>query len=811
MAARRPLTPQEYGGILRRRWFLILSLGILGPVVGYSGSLAFHSRYTSKSLLLIESQRIPDSYVKSLISEDLNMRVSNIEEHILSRSQLQPIIEHYGLFKEVAGRNSMEALVLMLQKAVEVTPLKPIVRSRDETVPGFEIAVTLDDPRVAQQVCTDIASMFVEADVRQRSQTAQGTTNFLQSQLDEAKRNLDERDVKLAAFKRKYMGMLPDDAQTNLNLLNTLDTQLSAITQALNRAAQDKAYTETILAQQVQAWEITKELKPGSTLNPALEPDPLRKRLADLQNYLANLQAVYTDDYPAVINARAEIEDLKKQISGAPSHATSVSTADADKAKKDSLVEPPQIGQLRAQVHSYDEAIQVNSREQKHLQDQIKQYESRLQLSPVVEQEYKQLTRDYQTALQFYNELLGKRDQSGMATDLERRQEGEQFRVVDPANLPEKPSFPNRLLFALGGLGLGLFLGVGTSIAGAMNDKRLRSELDIEFYLGVSAFALIPSMHTPMNGKRPPKENSKAKLPKGAALSLATSSARPGNSARIASVTDPLSVSAQDMPGTEHVDWESSNVMELRKMLRLRSRETKWTPDPTAMVCFDKEFLSHGGEEFRTLRSRLNIVRERKTLQKLLITSPIAEDGKSFIAANLAEVLLWQGNRHVLLIDGDLRASRLHVSLGTSSVPGLTDYLSGEADEFAILRRGAQQNLFFIPSGKQASNSSELLENGRLRVLLQRMSTVFDWIIVDSPPVGPVHDAKIIGELCDGVLTVVKAGATPFDLAQRACKEFKEKAFLGVVLNQVELDAMYGYGYGYYRQRQTAGTNGAKT
>ena len=809
MPARRPLTPQEYGEILRRRWFLILSLAVLGPLLGYSGSLAFHSRYTSKSLLLIESQRIPDSYVKSLISEDLNMRVSNIEEHILSRSQLQPIIERYSLFKEVAGRQTMEGLVLLLQKAIEVTPLKPIVRSRDETVPGFEIAVTLDDPRVAQQVCTDIASMFVEADIRQRSQTAQGTTNFLQSQLDDAKRHLDEQDVKLAEFKRKYMGMLPDDSQTNLNLLNTLDTQLSAITQALNRAQQDKAYTETILAQQAQAWEITKEFKPGSTLNPALEPDPLRKRLADLQNYLANLQAQYTDDYPAVINTRAEIEDLKKQISGTPSHSTSASTA--DKAKKDSPVEPPQIGQLRAQVHSYEEAIQVNSREQKRLQDEIKRYESRLQLSPVVEQEYKQLTRDYQTALQFYNELLNKRDQSGMATDLERRQEGEQFRVVDPANLPEKPSFPNRLLFALGGLGLGLFLGIGTSIAGAMNDKRLRSELDIQFYLGVNAFALIPSMHSPMNGKRLPKENSKAKLPKGAALTLAISSGRPGNGARTVSVTDPLSASAMGIPGTEHLDWESSNLMELRKMLRERSRETKWTPDPTAMVCFDKEFLSHGGEEFRTLRSRLNLVRERKTLQKLLVTSPMAEDGKSFIAANLAEVILWQGNRHVLLIDGDLRASRLHVSLGTSSVPGLTDYLSGQADEFAILRRGAQENLFFIPSGKPAPNSSELLENGRLRVLLQRMSTVFDWIIIDSPPVGPVHDAKIIGELCDGVLTVVKAGATLFDLAQRAYKEFKEKAFLGVIFNHVDLDSMYGYGYGHYQQKHSAVTNGVKS
>ena len=273
-------------------------------------------------------------------------------------------------------------------------------------------------------------------------------------------------------------------------------------------------------------------------------------------------------------------------------------------------------------------------------------------------------------------------------------------------------------------------------------------------------------------------------------------------------MTDPALGSAKGIPNTGYLDWEGSNLTELRKTLDERSRESKWNADPTAMVCFDKEFLTNGGEEFRTLRSRLNLIRQQQPLQKLLITSPMAADGKSFIAANLAEVILWQGDRHVLLIDGDLRSPRLHLSLGTSSTPGLADYLSGEADEFAILRRGSQKNLFFIPSGKQVPNSSELLENGKLSVLLKRMSAIFDWIIIDSPPVVPIHDAKIIGDHCDGVLTVFKAGVTPFDLAQRAYKEFKGKAFLGVVFNRVDVESIHGYGY--YQQKQKAGTNGAK-
>jgi len=254
MSKHRPFTPGDYGAMLRRRWLLILLPTLFGPAIGYGVSLLFHSRYTSHSLLLIEPQRVPDSYVKPVITEDLNQRVENIQEQTLSRTRLQPLVERYGLFKDQAPRKTMEELVAMLQKAIELTPIKPIVRSREEIVPGFQIDVTLDDPRVAQQVCADVVSMFVDEDLRQREHTAQGTTSFLQSQLDDAKRNLDQQDAKLAAFKRKYTGMLPDQMQTSLTLLTTLQSQLTAVTQALNRAQQDKAYTDSVIEQQVQAW-----------------------------------------------------------------------------------------------------------------------------------------------------------------------------------------------------------------------------------------------------------------------------------------------------------------------------------------------------------------------------------------------------------------------------------------------------------------------------------------------------------------------------------------------------------------------------
>jgi polysaccharide chain length determinant protein (PEP-CTERM system associated) len=438
-----------------------------------------------------------------VITEDLNERVENISEQTLSRTSLQPLVERYGLFKKEASHLSLDELIVLLQKAVELTPIKPIVRSREETVPGFKISVTLDDPHVAQQVCADIASMFVDENLRQREHTAQGTTSFLRDQLQDAQRNLNEQDAKLAAFKRKYAGMLPDELQTTLNMLGPLQSQLEAVTQALNRAQEDKTYTESVLEQQVQAWEINKALKLGMTPGGATDSASLEKRLSNLQDYLAGLRSHYTEDFPEVISVKAQIEVLRKQIREAAAGPEPKVSAKAGEKSKEP--EPPAIQQLRAQAHAYADEIQANTLEQRRLTDQIKEYEGRLQMSPVVEQEYKRVSRDYQTALQFYNDLLAKSDQSGMATDLERRQQGEQFRVVDSANLPDKPSFPNRLLFAIGGEGIGLAVGLGLAFLQEMADKRIRTEAEIEFYIGARPLALIPAIEISTNGSDGPK------------------------------------------------------------------------------------------------------------------------------------------------------------------------------------------------------------------------------------------------------------------------------------------------------------------
>jgi len=239
-------------------------------------------------------------------------------------------------------------------------------------------------------------------------------------------------------------------------------------------------------------------------------------------------------------------------------------------------------------------------------------------------------------------------------------------------------------------------------------------------------------------------------------------------------------------------------------LLRDQARRVEWHPDPRSVIFAGGKDHALGSEEMRTLRSRLYKIREQQALQRVLISSALPGEGKTFVSANLALTLARQHEKRVLLIDSDLRKSRLHVVLGSPAAPGLSDYLAGKSEETAVIQRGQQDNFFLIPGGNPCSNAAELITSARMKNLLQRMSGLFDWIIVDSPPTVPVSDASVLAELCDGVLMVVQACSTPYDLAQKACQQFREKHLLGAILNRAEAGSgynsyyyNYGYGYGY--------------
>jgi uncharacterized protein involved in exopolysaccharide biosynthesis len=497
MIENRVLSMDDYGAMLRRRLKVILIPTLVAPIAGFLISYTFPAKYTSQTTLLVDQQKVPQGYVAPVVTQDLSQRVATLEQKALGADRLRPLIQK--LIQQGKLRSSnVDDVIEQIRGGVAIEPLQMVIvpnpdsssksnnkqfqapQSKNSQIPGFNLDYTASNPAEAQGICAGIADIMLQENLRDREEVAQNTTDFLSRQVDDAKSNLNDLDSKLAAFKRQYMGQLPGDEDNNMRILTGMNSQLDATTQTLNRAQQDKTYAEGLLAQQLANWRSSQS---------ASNPQTLQQQLALAQSQLITLQGRYTDDFPDVVKTKKQIADLQKQLDQINSAAPNTSAPSGAQAN---AAEPPEVQQLRMQIHQYDEVIAQATREQKNLQSQIRIFQGRVALSPAIEEQYKQLTRDYDTAQKFYNDLLDKKSQSEMQTAMEREQQGEQMRVQIPAGLPDSPSFPNRLLFAAGGLGGGLALGVGLGLLLELKDKSLRNENDVIAALDLPVLSQVP-------------------------------------------------------------------------------------------------------------------------------------------------------------------------------------------------------------------------------------------------------------------------------------------------------------------------------
>ncbi|HEV2729445.1 MAG TPA: Wzz/FepE/Etk N-terminal domain-containing protein, partial [Terriglobales bacterium] len=421
MIENRELTMDDYLAMARRRLKIILIPALLAPLTGFLVSYFFSPQYTSRSLVLVEGQRVPDNYVKPVITSDFTQRVATLQQQVLSANRLRPMIERLGVTKP----EEQSKLISGIQSNMMVQPVitaisaststgggaKKRTSANSEPVPGFYVAYTDSDANRSQQICNEMTSLILEENLRTRAEAAQGTTDFLTRQLEDAKRDLDQQDAKLAAFKRQYMGQLPGDADNNVRILMSMNSQLDASTQTLNRAQQDKAYTESMLAQQLAAWKSSQS---------STNPQTLQQQLDVLQSQLLQLQARYTSDHPDVIKTKADIAEVKKQLNQVNTAAATATATDA--SDKNSAAEPAEIRQLRLQIHQYQNVIEQATADQKRLQGQINVYQGRTAMSPGIEESYKLVTRDYDNAQSFYRDLLAKKSSSEVATNMESQQ-----------------------------------------------------------------------------------------------------------------------------------------------------------------------------------------------------------------------------------------------------------------------------------------------------------------------------------------------------------------------------------------------------
>jgi polysaccharide chain length determinant protein (PEP-CTERM system associated) len=480
MLGHRQLTTEDYLDILKRRLWVIAIPVMLLPLLALSVTYLIAPEYMSQTLVIIDQQKVPGEYVTPVVSSDVDSRLASMKEEMLSRSRIQPIIERYSLFSN--RHATLDERIDMVRKGINIKPIRSEI-ARTAGLPGFFISFTANDARTAQLVCGEITSLFLSANLKSREDSAVGTTDFLKNQLADAKRNLDQQDAKLAAFQRQYIGRLPGETSPNVNMLTSLNTQLEAANQALQRLEQDKSYGESMLAQQVQ-------LASNATTTAATQVVSPKTQETELQTLLeqeSELTNHYTDDYPDVIAVRRKIAALRKKMAE-PAPAEAAAPAAPATTKRP---EPQVILTMRAQLKALEVGIQSKRAEQSQLQSNIRMYQDRIQSSPLVEEQYKELTRDYDSAEKFYNDLLTKMNHSKMATDLERAQQGEQFRIMDEPNLPDGPTFPKRWIFFLGGLAAGLAVGLGIVALLEYRNTALRTERDVWAFTRLPTLAVI--------------------------------------------------------------------------------------------------------------------------------------------------------------------------------------------------------------------------------------------------------------------------------------------------------------------------------
>src|ERR1700730_1255702 len=492
----------------RRRWWILLPAFLTWAAV-WGTSWFLTSTYQSEALILLEQQNVPNQYVVPNVSASIQARLQTISQQVLSRTRLQATITRFHLYPRLHGINGLLNSgdpVEQMRKDISIE-LVPAPGHPDEFT-AFKMRYSAASPELAQKVNGELTSPFVNENVEAQQQLSEDTTSFLENQLAEARSKMEEQEAKVAAFKAKHLGELPSPFEVNAQqMLTGIQAQLQSSHQALDSARQQKLYLEGLL-QQYQASS-----GPGGsgnrtasgTVDPTVtSATALDRELMDLRLHLQDLQERYTDDYPDVTALKEKIgkkEKLKKyaedEMAANPSRHKIANAADSAAAEEVSYGSSTSLTRLESLLKANQLEIQ-NYRQREHeLESRVSAYQAHLNMAPETEQELTGISRGYEESKANYNSLLQKQMQSQLATSLEQRQKGEQFRILDPPSLPKKPIAPNHFKFSLLGLALGIALGSGMVAFLELTDLRVRQERDLQPLLPVLVLVSIPRLSTP--------------------------------------------------------------------------------------------------------------------------------------------------------------------------------------------------------------------------------------------------------------------------------------------------------------------------
>jgi len=489
----------EYWAIARRRrWYILLPMFACWAIA-WAGSWLVPSTYQSDALILVEQQKVPEHYVVPNVTVNLQDRIQSMTQQILSRTRLQATINRFHLYgtRRRWDLTQAEDPVEQMRKDIKIDLVE--APGQPGQLTAFKIRYSAGTPQLAQQVNSELTSLFIDENLKAQEQLSESTTAFLESQLADARVKLEEQEAKVRAFKATHLGDLPSQLETNMQILTGLQNQLQSTQRDIDGANQQKLYMESL---QQEYQSIQASLGNGSST--ATTPDSLNKDLMDLRHQLQEARSRYTEDYPDVVALKDKIskmeklkQDMDSEIAANDKPAKTNGDVDPGSAAQVQHGSTSPMIQIQSQLKANRLEIQNYQQRAKKIESDIAAYQARLNLTPATEQELADISRGYEESKANYDSLLQKQNQSQLATSLEQRQQGEQFRILDPPSLPARPSSPNHLLISLAGLGLGFAAGAALAAFLEMTNVRVRQEKDLEEAVPLKVLIGIPHLDVP--------------------------------------------------------------------------------------------------------------------------------------------------------------------------------------------------------------------------------------------------------------------------------------------------------------------------
>lgn len=486
MAVRIYSIHEVFGLLLKRRWLLLVPLAIgaaMAPVLARSAPL----RYRSEALIVVVPQQVPDNYVQTTVSESVADRLPAITNQILSRSELEEIIQEMDLYPVERTRWVMEDVVQRMRDDVVTTAVGREVNS-------FRISYSSDSPEKARLVTERLAKLYVDQNTADRSNQANSTSEFLETQLAQAKERLIEHEKRLEEYRKANSGQLPSQLQGNLQAIQNANIQLQAMNESANRAQERRLLFERQLAD-ARALEVP-QAEPAVAVTPeAVAANNMLRQLEAAEARLEALLQRATPDHPDVITARRMVEELQARKAAETPTSEAAGHDTPRPLTSQELAQRQRISSLEAELATVNLQISSNQTEVVRLRRLIDDYQAKVDVVPTRESELVELTRDYSIMQAAYGELLMKRENAAIAANLEHRRIGEQFRMVDQASRPERPdNQQQRTLITGSGAAAGLVLGVLLIGLVEYRDSTFRRPEEVLAALALPVLASIPRM-----------------------------------------------------------------------------------------------------------------------------------------------------------------------------------------------------------------------------------------------------------------------------------------------------------------------------